>query len=622
MQGIDNYFLDILFENNLNDLQSNFLQNNRSVANDMRNQKLPNKSDKLLASNSLNNKGVSNSIKDNIEISDSTKDSFKEAINKTNSKSNEKKSQKKSSDDLILEVNQFASQILNEIDHKISFEFEAKNGSELQVLQLHAYEQDIADTELIISHQDIYLSSVITIQESIQETDSQDKKDSDYLFLQNSVYPIPYISNSELNSKVIENNSELITINIKDSMLENNNLKKEVFNELGSKLENKLEILTLELAKINLKSESAVDKILDLSNQIEKISIVTEALKDLLKKSQLENTLTSDQTFSERISLEDSVYEQSLSNNREIEVLLDSLLEKFITNFHIHRSENDLNKTLSNPLKDTTKAELISIVDPIELLDQKSHKVEESVKVFNNLNRFLDLKERIEILEESLSHEDNLNLSQEAKISLNENSSIFVSNSTSSNMSGFGQQGFQGNNIQSAAIQDLQQVAASSKAINIRSLVIKQSIPMERLTNFVVEKAIQAPQGVKQDIKLLLNPENLGEVELSISKNGNKIDIKMVFVNEKSMNQVENKMNELNMVLKSRGFEAKIELSHANTDNSNNTRDQQNANSNNQNFNQAKEEQKNKYLERPSWLDEKISIEKMSFDEQLQGIIN
>jgi flagellar hook-length control protein FliK len=579
MQRIDNYSLDLLFGNNSQDAQSNFLQSSRSLVSDMRTTGTK-MADKL-------KEDIATEYVRNGEVNNSKKESFKEAVDKASAKSKEKQSQKKSSDDLIIEVNLVTTQILDEIDHKLSFEFDARDNFELEALDLDGYEKDISDTELVILP-----------------------------------FAVSHLNNSESTYKLAENNSELITTNNKDLKIENNTLKMEVLNELSSKLDKKLETLTLELAKTNLKSESAVDKILDLSNQIEEISIVSEALKDIVKKSGLEDVLTSNQNSIEKAGLEDSVSEKSLSSNREVEVLLDSRLEKFIAKYHIQRTDKDLQQTISNPIKDLADAGKISSKNTLEVLEQDSQKAAEQVKELTNANRVLNFKDRIEILERDTSQEDNSNLSQEAKVSLNENSSLFISNSNSSNMSGSGQQSSQGNHTQSPAIQDLQQSIASSKATNVRSQVIKQSIPMERLTNFVAEKATQTPQGVKQDIKLLLNPENLGEVELSISKNGNKLDIKLVFANEKSLNQVEHKMNELNILLKSRGFEAKIELSHTNTNNSNNTSDQQNANSSNQNFNQAKEEQKNKYLDRPSWLDEKISIETLSFDEQLQGIIN
>jgi flagellar hook-length control protein FliK len=385
----------------------------------------------------------------------------------------------------------------------------------------------------------------------------------------------------------------------------------------------------LKIANLDLSTEGGVNKILELSNNLEELS----KINDLIKERIIEFSAKVFPSQNSPTQMNNNTEESLL--NYEAKTLIDSRLEKFISNYRELKANNELKESAENQseLSDLRRDTNISREEmPIQESTVKEIPIEESavkeiqykqLQELNITNKALHSRDRIEILERNTNREENLDLSQEAKASLNESASLLSAGSISFNMSGSQQHSNSGGQTQQTVIQSIQQGnATSSKVMNTRAQVIKQSVPMEKLANFVTEKAIQTPQGVKQDIKLLLNPENLGEVELSISRQGNKIDIKLVFANERSMNQVEHKMNELSILLKSRGFEAKIEIGHTNADNTNNTSDQHNANSGNQSFNQAKEEQKNKYLDRPSWLDEAISTEGLSFDEQLQGIIN
>lgn len=555
MQRIDNYSLDLLFGNNSNETHLGFLETNRSAIGEIRamGKKIADK---------LKDDVATESVK-NAEVSNSKKGSFKEAVDKANTKSKEKPTQKKSSDELLIEVNIATTQVLDDIEQKLSFEFESKELTLPESVAMSEYEKDVSDIELTILP-----------------------------------FATSYAPKIEVNKNIQENNQ---------------GLKLEVLSEIKTNLEDKLEALTLKVAQIDLKNEFSVDEILKLSNRIEELSRINDQVKNELAKISSEDVLShkSEDVLSHK---QDNKLDDLSTQERAI--LIDSRLEKFIAKYQALRANQESKKSVDNLVQELKKTDEISG-------EQDLQADSEQIKELMNTNKQLNFRDRIEILETSVESEDSLDLSQEAKVSLNENSGLFINKGGPSNMSGSGHQGSQGNSSQSQVIQALQQAGVnSSKAMSVRTQVIKQSIPMEKLTNFVAEKATQAPQGVKQDIKLLLNPENLGEVELSISKQGNKLDIKLIFANEKSMNQVEHKMNELSILLKSRGFEAKIELGHTNAENSSNTNDQHNANSDNQSFNQAKEEQKDKYLDRPSWLEDAISTEGLSFDEQLQGIIN
>ena len=567
MQLIDNYSLDLLFGNNTQQTHKGFVETDKSGIGKI-------SSEGKEVEGKLRHKVETNSANGS-EVKDSKKKSFEGTV----IKSKEKETKKKLADEVLIEVNIASIQILDEIEHELSFEFENKEylvaelGSEIE------YEKDISDLELSIAP----LTALVTAK--------------------------------------TESPSEAIT--------KSENFKIPTLKEIQSNLEEKIENLTLKIAKLDLSTEVGVNKILELSNNLEELS----KINDLIKERIIEFSAKVFPSQNSPTQMNNNTEESLL--NYEAKTLIDSRLEKFISNYRELKANNELKESAENQseLSDLRRDTNISREEmPIQESTVKEIPIEESavkeiqykqLQELNITNKALHSRDRIEILERNTNREENLDLSQEAKASLNESASLLSAGSISFNMSGSQQHSNSGGQTQQTVIQSIQQGnATSSKVMNTRAQVIKQSVPMEKLANFVTEKAIQTPQGVKQDIKLLLNPENLGEVELSISRQGNKIDIKLVFANERSMNQVEHKMNELSILLKSRGFEAKIEIGHTNADNTNNTSDQHNANSGNQSFNQAKEEQKNKYLDRPSWLDEAISTEGLSFDEQLQGIIN
>jgi len=567
MQLIDNYSLDLLFGNNTQQTHKGFVETDKSGIGKI-------SSEGKEVEGKLRHKVETNSANGS-EVKDSKKKSFEGTV----IKSKEKETKKKLADEVLIEVNIASIQILDEIEHELSFEFENKEylvaelGSEIE------YEKDISDLELSIAP----LTALVTAK--------------------------------------TESPSEAIT--------KSENFKIPTLKEIQSNLEEKIENLTLKIAKLDLSTEGGVNKILELSNNLEELS----KINDLIKERIIEFSAKVFPSQNSPTQMNNNTEESLL--NYEAKTLIDSRLEKFISNYRELKANNELKESAENQseLSDLRRDTNISREEmPIQESTVKEIPIEESavkeiqykqLQELNITNKALHSRDRIEILERNTNREENLDLSQEAKASLNESASLLSAGSISFNMSGSQQHSNSGGQTQQTVIQSIQQGnATSSKVMNTRAQVIKQSVPMEKLANFVTEKAIQTPQGVKQDIKLLLNPENLGEVELSISRQGNKIDIKLVFANERSMNQVEHKMNELSILLKSRGFEAKIEIGHTNADNTNNTSDQHNANSGNQSFNQAKEEQKNKYLDRPSWLDEAISTEGLSFDEQLQGIIN
>lgn len=151
--------------------------------------------------------------------------------------------------------------------------------------------------------------------------------------------------------------------------------------------------------------------------------------------------------------------------------------------------------------------------------------------------------------------------------------------------------------------------------VNNKIQTSRSPVSLNELSNVLAREVVKVNPGETQELTMSLTPGDMGQIDLTISKSsGNKLEIKMVFSQENAFNTVEHKLTELRTILKSRGFEAQIELSRSestSTDSFN--RPGQDS------FNEAKEEQKERILNTmPEWL---RPDENESFKSTLQQII-
>jgi flagellar hook-length control protein FliK len=155
----------------------------------------------------------------------------------------------------------------------------------------------------------------------------------------------------------------------------------------------------------------------------------------------------------------------------------------------------------------------------------------------------------------------------------------------------------------------------NSFRVNNKIQIYKNPVSLNELSNVLAREVTKINPKDTQELTMSLTPGDMGQIELTITKDANnKLEIKMVFSQENALNTVEHKLTELRTILKSRGFEAQIELSKsesASTDNFNRPRQDS--------YNEAKEEQKEKILHSmPEWLRPDDSD---SFQNTLQQII-
>ncbi len=166
-------------------------------------------------------------------------------------------------------------------------------------------------------------------------------------------------------------------------------------------------------------------------------------------------------------------------------------------------------------------------------------------------------------------------------------------------------------------LNELSSKTKSSDSVDNNTTVIKETVNVNKLTKFLTDRIVKIDSGKREEILMKLTPGDMGEVKLSIARQGDKLEIKMEFSSQESLDTVEHRLNELQTSLRAKGFDTEIKVSTTESTNSNSNQQQQHNSSN-----EARDEQKEKYLHSmPSWLRDKESHIKTSFQEALGGIL-
>lgn len=586
MQPIDNKSLDILFQAQ-DQSKKSFVDINKSAISEVKRMGL-----KVVDR-------IQNQVANDIKKTELKEESFERTVKeKTRSgdKGEKKNSRKEEIKEELFLVNQASTEILDQLENDLQlkdcvkyFDLCAEYNAD-KILGKPIECDSLSDETVNLSIKES-ISEInpinINYEEDVSDLDLKLLPFANLKQIAENTKPAADLNLSTLSGlkEVTESTKEIAKQRILDTKL---NILSKMTNELNKDIED----MTKSIAQIDLNTGSGVDEILELSNEIEKLSEIKEAINFQIQELEIQ-IQEQKQTINEHKGL-----------SEEAKTLIESRLGRFIKAYKQLDKEIEFTDKSIAQVKTETEAKLVK---------------EKEISYRSQINQSLEFKDRIEILEtKTIYNED---LEKEAKISANENTNLFIGTKFSSKLGQDADSNNNSKNSQQDIVQAIQQNLGVSKATATRSQIIKQAIPMEKLPSFVTEKAQQLPNGVKQDLKLFLNPENMGSIELSVSKEGNALDIKMSFSSEDAMKRVESKLNELRTLLRSRGFETKIELSQTSTDNSsNNAAHEHNHNGGSAAYNQAKEEQKQKYVDRPSWLDENNSSEESSFKETYEGI--
>jgi|GEM_PF-4684138 len=157
-------------------------------------------------------------------------------------------------------------------------------------------------------------------------------------------------------------------------------------------------------------------------------------------------------------------------------------------------------------------------------------------------------------------------------------------------------------------------VAETFKELNIAKPEAPSFTP-KQVINLVHDKVLAAPVNTQEVLKFQLNPRELGNITITITKEAKGVSIQMMVDNDAAIGTLKQDVSSLSSALKDKGLELKdIDISKTSSEG---TSSQQQSRGE---FNEAREEQKKRMSEtQPYWLDE---ANQPSFEKQLKGMLN
>ncbi len=334
---------------------------------------------------------------------------------------------------------------------------------------------------------------------------------------------------------------------------------------INIKVNTQIETLTKEIVNLDLNTDEGITEILKISNNIETLQNVEKAIEQI--KTNLKDL----------IDIETSSI-RGKEIKPEIELLIESKIEAQIT---LEEPESESIRKVLDTMKASLKQE--RAIRDISLNKPETNnfnvKIVKDTEIKIETNKTLDYtKAEVEILE------------------VTEGSSPEAEQG----------QDFSSDNFETLFPREI-------KVSNIKIKSLSQPIALKNIPEVIAKEVLEVKASAKQEIKMMLDPENLGRMQLSITREDNQIHISMIVRTDEAQTKLEQKINDIKLVLKEKGFEANIEVNKSDTSNSNQS--QQNQGHARQG-NEAKEEQKEKYLNQvPQWISS--DIEELDFTEAL-----
>ncbi|MBT6843601.1 MAG: flagellar hook-length control protein FliK [Candidatus Melainabacteria bacterium] len=163
----------------------------------------------------------------------------------------------------------------------------------------------------------------------------------------------------------------------------------------------------------------------------------------------------------------------------------------------------------------------------------------------------------------------------------------------------------------------------NNQANNVNKLATKfDSIKVTDIGNYLQEQITDVPRNSKQEIKLQLNPENLGKIDLTITKNeNNEVSIKMMFQDANTLKNIKGDLKESLVEIKEALKLKNLDLSKFEVGQSKSSSTAHDGQKQFDSFNEARDEQKERLLNTtPEWLGMTDSAVRASFAELAEGI--
>lgn len=366
-----------------------------------------------------------------------------------------------------------------------------------------------------------------------------------------------------------------------------------VLSTLQNQIEDKVENLTKEIAYLDLNKAGAVDKILANADLIENLRGLEENIKQFSQNINLESTANKEELNSATIKLDTHLKED-----------LGIQMESFIAQL------KEASQKPEQPALDESPAPGIKLLE--NQIDTKFHevtdrKIAETSREDSSSEDFsIKYKTDFSINDKEESNQGNANHEKKEKQDFHlEIKSVDL---------------FTDPNQSDVAFTYSNNAIIDSNPIQFTTKV--ETVNINELSSYLETQITEAPHNSQQEIKLQLNPENYGKVDLTIVKNeNNEISVKLVFHNRESLELIKQDLKdsilELREVLKSKNLDlSKFEVGESSSSNTAYSGD-----SRSNSFNEAREEQhKRLYDTLPEWVKDIESIKQASFGSILEGI--
>ena len=351
---------------------------------------------------------------------------------------------------------------------------------------------------------------------------------------------------------------------------------------LESQVNTEIENLTKEIANLDLNTEEGISAILELSNAIEELQKLQEGIEGLQAGLPVESGL------------------------EEIDSELQARLEKLLAT----KITTKLDEVKVNANKPETMATDINQESLDKALDEVKASIKQAEALKNNVKDTNTTKATQNPNEFTAKVVKEVDVKTETKVDFKsikaEGEILEVENV--SNEEGSKDFNFRNDNFETLFPKKI-------KASNIKVKTLAKPVSVNKLPDLISKEAKTLRPNAKQEIRMVLNPENLGKLQLNMSKEDNQIHISLVVRTDEAAAKLEQKVNDIRLALKEQGFEAQIEVNKSDTNNSSESQQ----NNNQAQDNETSQEQKEKLANQiPEWINQ--DVEPINFEEALEEV--
>ncbi len=404
--------------------------------------------------------------------------------------------------------------------------------------------------------------------------------------------------------KELEETTEVI-IDVADKKKEVKDLKeynldpelvKGILEQLQTQVSSKIEDYNQEIVNIKIEDDTSISDILKISQLLEKLEKLAEELAKLQKSLEATN--------------EEAILNYNAqSDTTEIEINQETSIIDPLTKYLQGKNQEQKLKTDYQEI-----IKMLGEDENLELYTSDNETKEISSTVENKLAKYLEtnnhdnLKNVLDKIQANFYEDPELRAARELDTEILDELKLEDLSVTETSNETDGSSDFQQNETFSMIF------SKDIKANNVKVKSIAKPVSIDKLSETISKEVKSLKPNVKQEIRMVLNPENLGKMHLTMTREDNHIKISMFVRSDEAQTKIEQKINDIKQALNDKGFESTIDVQKTDTNNSN----EANYNQNKKEDNETLEKQKEKYLEqRPNWLEENET----SFEDSLKEIL-